>query len=156
MMSPLPLSLSLTLFHSRSTRNTQLLLFTGMPSSVTLRRMALVRTDISEESITTLIVNVVPSSPILVTLMMEAMSSFESSVLTRVARRNITEDGILQSYRRENLKYHIALTGWALLRRSNVSPVRYELGSYISKDDILHSHRRENLSSYIKLTRWTL
>jgi hypothetical protein len=30
-----------------------------------------------------------------------------------------------------------------------VSPVRYELGSYIPEDDILHSHRRENLESYI-------
>jgi hypothetical protein len=28
-----------------------------------------------------------------------------------------------------------------------VSPVRYELGSYIP-EDILHSHRRENLKSY--------
>jgi hypothetical protein len=26
----------------------------------------------------------------------------------------ITEDGILHSHRRENLKYDIALTGWAL------------------------------------------
>jgi hypothetical protein len=26
-----------------------------------------------------------------------------------------------------------------------VSPVRYELGSYIPEDDILHSDRRENL-----------
>jgi hypothetical protein len=30
-----------------------------------------------------------------------------------------------------------------------VSPVRYELGFYISEDGILHSHRRENLKSYI-------
>jgi hypothetical protein len=29
-----------------------------------------------------------------------------------------------------------------------VSPVRYELGSYIPEDAILHSHRRENLRSY--------
>jgi hypothetical protein len=29
-----------------------------------------------------------------------------------------------------------------------VSPVKYELGSYIPEDDILHSHRRENLGSY--------
>jgi hypothetical protein len=36
--------------------------------------------------------NVVPSSPILVTLMMEALSSFEMSVLTRTAGRNIPED----------------------------------------------------------------
>jgi hypothetical protein len=37
-----------------------------------------------------------------------------------------------------------------------VSPVRYELGSYIPEDDILHSHRREDLKSYIALTGWTL
>jgi hypothetical protein len=37
-----------------------------------------------------------------------------------------------------------------------VSPVRYELGSYIPEDGILHSDRRENLKSYIALTGWTL
>jgi hypothetical protein len=29
-----------------------------------------------------------------------------------------------------------------------VSPVKYEMGFYISEDDILHSHCRENLKSY--------
>jgi hypothetical protein len=45
---------------------------------------------------------------------MEALSSSETSVLTRATRRKITEDGILHSYRRENLKPCIALTGWAV------------------------------------------
>jgi phospholipid N-methyltransferase len=40
-------------------------------------------------------VNVVPSSPILVTLMMVEISSSETSVLARAARRNIPEDGVL-------------------------------------------------------------
>jgi hypothetical protein len=40
--------------------------------------------------------SVVPSSPIQVTLMKEALRSYETSVLTRVARRNIQEAVILQ------------------------------------------------------------
>jgi hypothetical protein len=76
-----------------------------MASSGMLRRMALVRTDVSEELSASFIrktrldisslrasvvaTSVVPSSPILVTLMKEALSSSETSVLTRATRRNI-------------------------------------------------------------------
>jgi hypothetical protein len=37
-----------------------------------------------------------------------------------------------------------------------VSPVKYELGFYITEDGILHSDRRENLKSCIALTGWAL
>jgi hypothetical protein len=45
----------------------------------------------------------------------------------------------------KNLKSYIALTGWAMERRSNVSPVKYELSFYIA----FHSHLRNNLRSQI-------
>jgi hypothetical protein len=89
-----------------------------MMSSGMLRRVTLVRTDVSEElsasfirvtrigelGVTLAVPSVVPSSPILVTLMKEALSSSETSVLTGATRRNIPEDTILHSHRRENLK----------------------------------------------------
>jgi hypothetical protein len=106
-----------------------------MASSGMLRRVALVRTDVSEELSASIIkitrgqietsavtsnrrnlcrllvtASVVPSSPILVTLMKEALRSSETSVLTRATRRNIPEDAILHSRRRENLKYYINTT----------------------------------------------
>jgi hypothetical protein len=81
-----------------------------MPSSGMLRPVARVRTDVSEKRRASIIkvtgivelgsplpvtANVAPSAPILVTLIMEALRSSETSVLTNVTWRNIPEDGIL-------------------------------------------------------------
>jgi hypothetical protein len=60
----------------------------------------------------------------------------------------IAEDGVFHSHRREHLESYIALIGWVLERRRNVSPVKYELEFYIPEDGILNSHRCENLKSY--------
>jgi hypothetical protein len=67
-----------------------------MPSSRMSRRVALERTDVSEDRFTP---------------MMEATRFSETSVLTRATRRHIPEDGILPSHRRGKLKSYIALTG---------------------------------------------
>jgi hypothetical protein len=65
-----------------------------------LHRVALIRTDVWDE----LSASFVPSLPILVTLMKEALSFSETSVLTTATLCNIPEDDILHSHRRENLK----------------------------------------------------
>jgi hypothetical protein len=70
-----------------------------------LCRMALVRTDVSEE-LSAFIIRVTRIGELGTT---EVLSSSETSVLTRVTRRNIPEDAILHSHRRENLKSYTLL-----------------------------------------------
>jgi hypothetical protein len=90
-----------------------------MVSSGMLHRVAHVRADVSEALIVSFITVTriselgtklaVTSSRRKLrrnTLMKEALSSSETSVLTRATRRNIPEDIILHSHRHENLKFY--------------------------------------------------
>jgi hypothetical protein len=92
-----------------------------------LHRVALVRTDVSEElsayiirvtrigELGTLAVNSYRRTLRRNSLITEALSSSERSVLTKATRRNIPEDAILHSHHRENLKSYV-IKGWLSLR----------------------------------------
>jgi hypothetical protein len=112
--------------------------------------VGLVRTDVSEECIAS-IIRMTRIGELGMLAAREAIRSSETSVLTRPTLLNIPDDGILHSHRRENLIFYIELTGWALQRISNVSPVRYELRFYIPGDGILHNHRQEDLKTFKKI-----
>jgi hypothetical protein len=64
-----------------------------------MRRVDLVRTDVSEE----LIASTLRVERIRELILMETTGSLETSVLTRASWRHIPEDDILYSHRRENL-----------------------------------------------------
>jgi hypothetical protein len=67
-----------------------------MPSSGMICRVALVRTDVSEDPSASIIKVKIIDEQILVTLKMEALRSSETSVLTIATRRDFPEDGIPQ------------------------------------------------------------
>jgi hypothetical protein len=95
-------------------------------SSGMLRRVVLVRTDVSDE----------PNASFI-----KVLGSSETAVLTRAIRRNIPET-ILHSHRREPLE---------ALGSSETSVLTRAIRCNIPEDTILHSHHRENLKSYTVL-----
>jgi hypothetical protein len=79
--------------------------------------------------------NAIPSARIPFTIMMEAIHSSKTSVLTDP--HGVTSQyGILHNFRCATPNSYVALTGWTLQQRRNVSPVRYELPFYIPEGGI--------------------
>jgi hypothetical protein len=76
------------------------------------------RLAVTSSSVRRLLVtaNVVPSSPTPVTLMIEAIRSSETAVLTRATRRNIPEEAVLHSIIHHMLRvYYFNKTGMYLM-----------------------------------------
>jgi hypothetical protein len=148
------------------------------PSSEMLRRVVYIRNDVSGELSTSIIkvirigelgttlavtnnwrtlrlldtANGVPNSSILVTLTIEALSSWETSVLTRITRRIIPEDGILHSHCRENLESYIALTA-GLCSRDVMCLLWSKNGVFISQETaffIVTALKTSNLIKHVR------
>jgi hypothetical protein len=126
-----------------------------------LRRVTLVRTDVWEElyasfnrvtrigeiGTTLAVTNIVPSSPILVTLMKGELRSSETSVLTRATRCNIQKTPLFMVNVVPSSPIPVTLMMEAL-RSSETSVLASATRRIISEDGILRSHRRGNLKSY--------
>jgi hypothetical protein len=109
--------------------------------------------------------SVVPSSPILVALMKQALSSFETSVITRTTGVTSQKTPFFTFYtvwwmylyrlliKRNCPKMQtfllLRMVSSGLLRRVALVALTRATWRNNPEDTILHSHRRENLKSYI-------
>jgi hypothetical protein len=114
-----------------------------------LRRVTVVKTDVSKES-TVFTIRVIKISSLMTTLAVTCNRSTlrkNTSVLTRATRRNIPEDGIFHSHRRENLKsslrgdmhsycYVFTVLNWALVHFNFLNHVALR----INQSQSLYSH----------------
>jgi hypothetical protein len=118
-----------------------------MVSSGMLRRVALVRTDVSDEPSASFIrvtrigeLRTTLAAPILVTLMKEALDSSEKSVLTRATWCNVPED---------NIPFVTFLIKIVSLRRGAVNPTSNPQVGRPLLWDVLHSFSTSASSSCV-------
>jgi hypothetical protein len=122
-----------------------------MSSSGTLRWGALVRTDVSEEGIAS-IIRVTRTDEPGTTL---TVASNRSTLRKVGSYKSHTAPHSRGWHSSQSLQWKPQILH-SINQLGSVAPVSYELGFYVPGDDILHSHRRENLKSFIDLSRRSL
>jgi hypothetical protein len=121
-----------------------------MVSSAMLRRVALVRTDVSEE-LSASFIRVTRIGELGTTLAVtdnRQPKKYHLIFLRNVRRLEVTASVVPSS--------SIPVTLMEALRSSETSVLTKATRCHIPEDDILHSHCRENLKSYIAFTGWTV
>jgi hypothetical protein len=99
--------------------------------------------------------NLVHSTPILFTPMIEALRSAKTSVLTRATRRNFPEGCILHSQRREILKSYIVIHNIFLIHRNCIALFHLRL-CLVSEDSfyiLRKKFRKFRYSLFVKIKK---